>query len=446
MHGVGRQQPEGQRRAHDESRRIAPQVRRPAGAKTARRPGNERAPRRGRFPAFILMLVHLQIFDKEQKHQRRARDNADTDRNLDPARKIAHAFRPRKGDDAQVEAVAEHAENRRRRGDGQPRHACAHGRDGHQRDRQKGAQGDFEPEQIRLPGAVEGMPQLAAHGQIAQTQDGIQPQNPGRGLAQLAQQIRRYLVPKEIARQQRLHRYRHQSQTHGRDKKQHINDRAIPQRMRAIGRDQEQRAERRLVQRAQHDAGDDQDDCQLLENSERALEKRMREQRMLQRHGSELQRQHRQIQHHAHRHLEQNRVVLREYHRMPDAPGKPQIVKQAHGHRDIAEKGGQDRRPDKAMEAVEMENIDGGGQHESSRRQRHSPHHIERDPQPPRRGVRQIRCRAQTLDKARRGGYGQDADEEPEDGFQNAQSIHHSLSSLAGGIAPAAESPPAAAA
>ncbi len=232
-------------------------------------------------------------------------------------------------------------------------------------------------------------------------------------------------MAQEVAGEQRLGRDHHEAQPHGGDEEQHVDDRAVPQRVQPVRGDQEQGPQRRLVERRQDDARDHQQQRDLLQERQDGAEQRPVEQRVLQDDRSELQGQHRQVEDHAHRDLEQHRVVLPVDHRVPDVPRQAEVVQQPHGHGGVAEERRQNGGAHEAAVLLQVEDVDRGGQHEGARGQGDARHDVEPDPEAPGGGIVEVRRRAQAVREPGHGDHRPHADDGPQDRLENSQPITH---------------------
>ncbi len=169
---------------------------------------------------------------------------------------------------------------------------------------------------------------------------------------------------------------------------------------------------RRLVEGRQTDSGDHQHKSDVPHDPQRPHPVQA-----LEDDGHELERQHGQVEHHAPADLEKRRVGLPEEDHPPDVPGSPQVRHQPECHRDISEEGGQYRRTHQSVIAIEVKDVDGGGNDEATGRERHPRKNVESDPQPPGRGVGESGGGSETAHIAGDSDRGRRADEQPENGL-----------------------------
>ncbi len=95
-----------------------------------------------------------------------------------------HAIGTLEGNNAQVDAVHDHANDRHAGANRQPGHARAHAFERQQNGGDNGGHSQFNPEQIGLPTAIERQGDFIMQRQIAQAKYGIQRQNERSGARQ----------------------------------------------------------------------------------------------------------------------------------------------------------------------------------------------------------------------------------------------------------------------
>ena len=118
---------------------------------------------------------------------------------------------------------------------------------------------------------------------------------------------------------------------------------------------------------------------------------------------------------------------------MPDPIGAPQVEQQAEDHQQVAQEGRQHRRPCDGPEALQVEDVDGGGDGESAGREGHADQQVEADPDAPGELIRQVGGRPESLAEADHGGIepGQHDDdgEQPPEAEQRHDADHDRRSS-----------------
>ncbi len=179
------------------------------------------------------------------------------------------------------------------------------------------------------------------------------------------------------------------------------------------------------MQRREDDTNDHQRNGYLPQKLQYPLEDRTTEERMFQNHRRELEGEHRQVEHHADGNFEQHRVVLPVDHGMPDIPRQTQVVEESHRDGEVAQQGGQDRRTHTRSVFLETKDVHGRGHDESAGSKRNSRHHVESDPQTPRRRIRQVRDRAEPPGEPDNRDSRQNPHRCPQERFKDRQSIKH---------------------
>ena len=174
------------------------------------------------------------------------------------------------------------------------------------------------------------------------------------------------------------------------------------------------------MERGEADPGDDERQADLHQEAPH----RSQPADLLGGHRQELQRQYREIEHHAPADLEQRRVGVPVDEHVPDVPRQAEIEHEAHRHGQVAEKRRQDRRADDRVEALELEDVDGGGDDEAAGGQRHPAHDVESNPDAPGVAVGKIGRRAQAEQEAVDADGRRQPGEGPEEELQAPDPSH----------------------
>src|SRR5437868_5220942 len=85
---------------------------------------------------------------------------------------------------------------------------------------------------------------------------------------------------------------------------------------------------------------------------------------------------------------------------MPNAVWPSQVVHEGHADQHVAEKGGQDCWAHDRLQPLDIEDVHGRGQGESSCREHHTAEHVESDPQAPGKLIVQVGGAAESLGEA----------------------------------------------
>ena len=169
-------------------------------------------------------VVHLQALDEEEEDQGATGDDPQAHRDLGPAGEVSRTLRPGEGDDAHIQSIPHHPQNRQGGTHGHPGNRGPHLLEEQQSPRDDGAHRQLEDEEVALPAAVEGSTQDPPNRQISQPNSQIDPQHNGRRQPHTRHQVGLHLVLQEVARQKRFQHHRHEPETHGGHEEEDVDD------------------------------------------------------------------------------------------------------------------------------------------------------------------------------------------------------------------------------
>ncbi len=196
----------------------------------------------------------------------------------------------------------------------------------------------------------------------------------------------------------------------GREEEEQREQWRIPEGMQFFGNDEIQRAERRLMQGGENHA----EDHERNQNGANHLERFLHVE-SFEHDGRELERKHRGVEHHAIGDLEHHRVWIAHDEGMPDVVGLAEIEHQRRGDENVSEEGCENRRPNDGMQALDIKDVNGGGESEPAGGQHDSAKNIEAHPDTPGKLIAEVGGGAQTLRETDKGGVEAGCHEEEED-------------------------------
>ena len=171
--------------------------------------------------------------------------------------------------------------------------------------------------------------------------------------------------------------------------------RRVPQRVNLVLREKEQGTERRLVEGREHHAHDRERDGQLQRERPCLAPSEPLEDRR-----EELEPEHRQVERHAPGHFEHHRQrAERPHHGNREVPRQPEVEQQADDDEEIPERAGQHRGAHDRVVLLQPEDVHRRRHRVAARRQRDAADDVERDPQPPRARLREVRRGAEAVDE-----------------------------------------------